>query len=120
MQIAIILETNLHIEIGATGLSHLLLFSGDSYTHDADLVVSCHIFGKTTPSTADIQYPHTRFKLKLAANQIQFVLLRGLKGLRLFPVTAGILHVRVKHPTKQIVTEIVMLFAHNPGAFFTL
>ena len=120
VQIAIILETNLYIEIGATRLGHFLLFGGDGYTHDADLIISRHIFGETAPSTANIQYPHAWLQLQFAADEIQLSLLGGLEALRLFPVTAGILHIGIKHPAEEIVAKVVVLFTDNPGTFFTL
>lgn len=95
-----------------------MLLGGDGHADNADLVISRHILGEPAPSTADIQYPHPRLKLQLTTDEVQFSLLRRFEGLRLFPVSAGILHVGVKHSAEEIVAEIVMLFANNPGAFY--
>ena len=120
VQIAIILKTNLYVKAIAARLGHLLLFGGDGHADNAHLVISRHIFGKTAPAAADIQHSHAWLELQLTADEIQLILLRGFEGLRLFPVTAGILHVGIQHPAEKIVAEVIVLFADNPGAFFTL
>ncbi len=43
-----------------------------------------------------------------------------LERLRLFPVAAGVLHVRIEHRPEQVVADVVVLFAHLPGALARL
>ena len=79
-----------------------------------------HKIRQPAPAAADIQHAHTRLELQLLANQTQLGLLGLFKRRRLFPVGAGVLHERVQHTAEQVVAKIVVLFAYDPCAFFTL
>lgn len=54
--------------------------------------------------------------------QFLFLRLRQIGGVitETFPVAAGILHIRVEHQLKQVITQIIMFFADNPRPFFGL
>ncbi len=65
--------------------------------------------GEVAPAAADVEDPHARLQLELAAEQFQ---LRGL-GLvqipRLGPVAAGVGHAPIEHHFKEVVAEVVVL-----------
>jgi len=103
VQVAIVLEEDGDVEVRAALLRHFLLLCRDGNAHHADLVVFGHVVSQPAPAAADIQHPHTGLKLKFTADQIQFSLLRVIESFRVFPVRAGILHIRVEHAAEQIV-----------------
>ena len=58
-RVAVVLKPNINIQTQTAFLRHLLLFSRNGDTDDADAEMFRHKPGKTTPATADVQHPHT-------------------------------------------------------------
>jgi hypothetical protein len=73
----------------------------------------CH---QRTPAAADVEQPHARPEIELAADQIQFGLLRLVEGAGVFPIAAAIGHAWPEHRLIEIVSQIIVDFAHPPGA----
>ncbi|BAK11154.1 hypothetical protein PAJ_1074 [Pantoea ananatis AJ13355] len=120
IQIAIILKQDSDIQPFAALLRQLLLFCRDRHALYADAIVSCCISRQTAPATANIQQGHTGFQLQLATDHVQFGFLCRLKRSGVFPVAAGVLHVRIEHQGKKVITQIIVRFADLPGPFFRL
>ena len=120
VEVAVILQTDINVETLTALPGHFLLFGRNGYADHADAVVLRHKIRQTAPATADIQHTHAGLQLQFLANQTQFILLGFFEGCRLFPVGAGVLHEGIQHAAEQIVTEVVVLFAHDPRPLFAL
>ena len=66
MQIAVILQQDLHIQPGAARLSQLLLFGGNGHADHRHAVMLRRIGGEAAPATADIQQAHARLQLQFS------------------------------------------------------
>jgi hypothetical protein len=117
VEIAVILQQDGDIKTFAALLGHFLLFRRNSHAENTDAVISGCIFRQTSPTTANIKQSLPRLKLQFLTDHFQFGFLCLFKRGRIFPVGTGVLHIRVKHFTEQIVTQVVMLFTYDPGAF---
>ena len=120
VKIAIILQLYLYVQSLTAFLRQLLLLGGNRHAIHGHAVVFCRILSQSAPATADVQQRHTGFQLQLLADHFQLGLLRLLQRVSVFPIAAGILHIGIEHRTEQIVTDIVMLLTHLPGAFTRL
>lgn len=120
VQIVIILEMNFYIEIGVMCLGYFLLFGGDGYIYDVDLIILCYIFGEIVLFIVNIQYLYVWFQFQFVVDEIQFSLLGGFEVLCFFLVIVGILYIGIKYLVEEIVVEVVVFFIDNSGMFFIL
>ena len=115
LHIPVILQTEFQWQVRVSGSGKGRLFLRDGHTHALHPIVLGRVGHETTPATADIQHPHTWFKLKFAADQIQLGFLGLRQGGGLFPVAAGIRHPGIQHGLIELIAQVVVLLAHLPG-----
>ena len=93
IEVAVVLQTNLHRQALATPPGQLGLLAGDRDADHLRTVTLGGELGKTAPAAADIQHPFTGLQADLAADQIQLVLLSLRKVGGTLPVATGVGHV---------------------------
>src|SRR5690606_34715275 len=80
-----------------------------------DAVAFSGEFQRFAPAATDVEDVHAGAQAELAADQIQFVDLRGIQCLRGFPITTTVDKTLAQHGMEQVVAEIVVAFADLEG-----
>src|ERR1700737_2897532 len=85
-----------------------ILCWADGYRGDVRAVVPGRVNGEGAPAAADFKDAVARLDAQLAADEVQFLLLRGVQ--RIFTaaeVRAGIEHLRIEEKTVEAIAQIV-------------
>ena len=115
IELAVILHAYLDRQAAAEVAGEFCLLNGNGDADATDAVAFGGEFQRFPPAATDVEHVHAGAQAELAADQIQFVDLRGIQCSRGFPITATVDKALAEHGMEQVVAEIVVAFADLEG-----
>ena len=113
--LAVVPDIDVHGQVSAAIAGQFCLLHRNGDPGDVNTIVPGHPAGQTAPAAADIQHRHPGLKLQLGTDHLHFGNLRLVKTAGAFPKPAAVIHVGIEHLFKDIVTDVVVLFADLKG-----
>ena len=107
-QLAVVLQADVHIQPLAMPPRQFQLLRRNRHPGHLNPVMARSVSGQAAPAAADVQHMHAGCQAQFIADQPQLGFLSVLQRRSLFPIAAGILHMRVQHRQEQIVAQVVM------------